>query len=251
MSERVKEVVDAIISSIRATMIEKQVTVKEYRAGILYLHELGLKGEIPLLSDVYFNSTAVENENRIYKGTRSDLEGPYYLADSPFITDEIKTLDDVEGEAMIIRGAITSVDGEPIANAELDIWHSTPDGRYSGIHDGVPQDCYRGRVITNDEGRYSVKSTTPIPYEIPSQGMTGQLLQMLGNHTWRPAHIHIKTKKKGFHELTTQAYFEGGDWTENDCCSGVCNSGVNIIAEKHEDGVRIMDIDLVLDKEVI
>ena len=42
-------------------------------------------------------------------------------------------------------------------------------------------------------------------------------------------------------------YFEGGEWTDNDCCSGKCNQGQNSIPEKHEDGARIMDVDIEMD----
>lgn len=247
MNERVFEVVTAVVEAVRGALTEKKVTLEEYRAAVNFLNKTAAAGELPLMSDVYFNITIVENENAQHGGTLSDLEGPYYLPDAPFVTDEIKTMDEFDGEPMIIQGQVTDIDGQPVADAVLDIWQSTPDGKYSGIHDGIPVEYYRGKVRTDGEGRYRVRSTVPVPYEIPNQGPTGELLQMMGSHTWRPAHIHFKAQKVGYHPLTLQAYFERGEWVNDDCCSGKCNEGQNIIPEKYEDGARIMEVNIVMD----
>ncbi|MCY4427928.1 MAG: catechol 1,2-dioxygenase [Halieaceae bacterium] len=248
MKDRVHDVVTAVIESVRQALTEKQVTLEEYRAAVNFLNETAAAGELPLLSDVYFNITIVENENAQHQGTRADLEGPYYLPNAPFLEDEIKTMEAFEGEAMLIQGRVTDTAGAPLAGAVLDIWQSTPDGKYSGIHDNIPVEYYRGKVRTDSEGRYRIKSTVPVPYEIPNKGPTGKLLQMMGSHTWRPAHIHFKAMADGHHPLTMQAYFEGGEWVNDDCCSGKCNEGQNIIPKKYEGGTRVMDIDIVLDK---
>jgi len=246
--DRIQEVASAIIDSVRRALDEQNVTMEEYRAGIQYLAKTAQAGELPLMLDVYFNIAVVNNQNKLHQGTRSDLEGPYYLPDSPFVEDEIKTMAEFEGETMVIQGQVTNTEGEALPGAVIDIWQSTPHGKYSGYHDNIPKDFYRGKVRTDSEGRYRVKSTTPVPYEIPNQGPTGELLRTMGSHTWRPAHIHFKAQADGHHNLTMQAYFEGGDYNDDDCCSGKCNEGQNIIARKYEDGVRIMDIDLVLAK---
>ncbi|MEO1080177.1 MAG: dioxygenase [Pseudomonadota bacterium] len=247
MSDRVKEVVDAIVGGIRQALTDKKVTHDEYRAGLMYLKETAENGELPLMLDVFFNITIVENENAAHEGTRSDLQGPYYLPDAPFVDGEIKTMDEFEGKPVLVRGTVTDTGGNPVGDAVLDIWQSTPDGKYSGIHDDIPVDYYRGKVRTAADGSYSVRTTEPVPYQIPGQGKTGALLRAMGSHTWRPAHIHFKVSKEGFHPITMQAYFEGGDYVNDDCCSGKCNEGQNVFAEKYEDGVRVMDVDIVMD----
>ncbi len=245
---RVQEVASAIIESIRRTLDDKNVTMEEYRAGVNYLNATAQAGELPLICDVYFNITVVNNRNKLHQGTGSDLEGPYYLPDSSFVEDEIKTMEEFEGEPMVIQGRVTNTEGEALAGAVIDIWQSTPHGKYSGYHDNIPREYYRGKIKTDSHGRYRVKSTTPVPYEIPNQGPTGALLRTMGSHTWRPAHIHFKAHAEGHRDLTTQAYFEGGAYNGDDCCSGKSIDGQNIIPKKYEDGVRIMDIDLVLAK---
>lgn len=32
-----------------------------------------------------------------------------------------------------MRGWVTDLDGQPVSGAVIEVWHSTPDGRYSGI----------------------------------------------------------------------------------------------------------------------
>src|SRR3546814_16138534 len=77
-------------------------------------------------------------------------------------------------------------------------------------------DYYRGKLVTDSQGNYRVRTTMPVPYQIPYEGPTGRLLGHLGSHTWRPAHVHFKVRKDGFEPLTTQYYFEGGKWVDDD-----------------------------------
>jgi len=247
MSNRIAEVVDAVVASVRSALVEKQVTPGEYRAALQHLAQTAEAKEIPLLVDVFCNITIVEIENGKRKGTRSDLQGPYYLPNAPFVEEEIKTMEEFGGEPMLIRGSVKDVDGKPLDGAVLDIWQSTPDGKYSGFHDNIPVEYYRGKVRTGADGRYKVKSTVPVPYQIPNKGPTGALLEMMEGHSWRPAHIHFKVNKPGYHDLTMQAYFEDGEWNDDDCCSGLATQGVGVIPKKYEGDTRIMEVNFVVD----
>src|SRR3546814_19064322 len=62
---------------------------------------------------------------------------------------------------LIIRGTVSSDTGESLAGAVIDVWHSTPDGLYSGIHDNIPVDYYRGKLVTDSQGNYRVRTTMP------------------------------------------------------------------------------------------
>ena len=250
MSNRIETVVAAIVEGVRDALVKHDVTFEEYRAGIKYLLEVASAGEIPLLADVFFNTTICDIENRNFGGTPSTIEGPYYLENMPVIpnggTLRLYELD--KGEPLILRGRLTASDSKPISGAVVDVWHSTPDGLYGGFHGDIPAECYRGQLITDADGRYEVKTTVPVPYQIPSQGPTGALLASMGRHSWRPAHVHYKIRKEGFHELTTQAYFEGGDYVTDDCCEGV--HAANIKPEARENGVRVIEYNFNLVRAV-
>lgn len=244
MSNRVETVVTSIVEGIRNALTRNDVTFDEYRQGIKYLLGNAASGELPLLIDVFFNTTICDIENRTIGGSTSTLEGPYYLEDAPFVDGQLKLYQHDNGEPLILRGRVTDGDSRPVAGAVIDVWHSTPDGFYGGIHKDIPADCYRGKLISNADGRYEVRTTLPVPYQIPHEGPTGALLDSMGRHSWRPAHVHYKVRRDGFHPLTTQAYFEGGAYVDSDSCQGVFQD--NIKPEVRENGIRVVEYDFNL-----
>lgn len=246
MTNRIDAVVRSITEGIRSALKEQGVTFDEYRLGIKYLLESSEAKELPLLIDVLFNTTIVEIQDKISKASASDLEGPYFSEDAPQVSDKIQTMEEFGGDPMVLRGKISDTNGNPVPDATLFIWSSTPDGKYSGFHDNIPVGYYRGKLLTGSDGTYEVESTVPVPYQIPNAGPTGALLNAMGRHSWRPAHVHYKVRKKGFRELTTQAYFEGGDWVGDDCCEGKLTDDF-VISEKLEDGKLIVDVNLTIE----
>ena len=61
----------------------------------------------------------------------------------------------------------------------------------------------------------------PPPYEIPKDGPVGRLLEALGRHAWRPAHLHLKVSHPRHEQLTTMVYFEGDPWLNSDTINSV------------------------------
>jgi chlorocatechol 1,2-dioxygenase len=248
MSERVKEIVPDLIEAVRNVLRHHKVTFDEYRAGFGYMIGVQEAKEIPLLLDALLNSTIVEIENQTRGGTKADIQGPYYLDENyPLVTKALAVRpEDADAEDMIIRGCVTDLAGRPVSGAEIDIWHSTPDGLYSGIHDNIDRKYYRGRVLTDEDGHYSVTSKTPVAYQIPNQGPTGELLEKhLGRHSWRPAHIHFWVRCVGKRDLINQAYFEGGDYVGDDCCE---TDHLDLVVPKvYENGRRVMQVNFALE----
>lgn len=127
------------------------------------------------------------------------------------------------GERLVFSGAVKTPDGQPIVGALLDVWHAdaTVPGTYSNIHPDQPDFNLRGKLQTDEQGRFDLKTIRPAPYRIPDQGPTGQLLNALGRHAWRPAHIHVKISADGYQPLTTQLYFQGDEFLDSDVASAV------------------------------
>lgn len=245
-TNRVNTVVSSIIEGVRNALRDNDVSMDEYRAGIMFLAKAMKAGEIPLMTDVFFNTTVVEIGNRKTRGSVNDLQGPYFRPDAPMVTDEIKTMEEFGGTPMEMRGTVKDLDGNPVAGAIINVWSSTPDGKYSGFHDDIPVEYYRGKIKTDENGGYKVRSTVPVPYQIPHHGPTGELMRAMGRHTWRPAHVHYMIEADGFQKLVTQAYFEGGDYVGDDSCGGMHTDDF-VIPEIYEGVTRIMEIDFVLD----
>nr|AAC35836.2 chlorocatechol 1,2-dioxygenase [Delftia acidovorans]ADM86744.1 chlorocatechol 1,2-dioxygenase [Delftia acidovorans] len=246
MNERVKQVASALVDAIQKTLTEQRVTEEEWRAGVGYMMKLAEAKEMDLLLDVFFNHTIVDLKAQATRGSTPAIQGPYFLEGAPVVAGALKTYEDDSHHPLVIRGAVRTDDGAPAAGAVIDVWHSTPDGKYSGFHDQIPTDLYRGKVVADAQGKYAVRTTMPAPYQIPNKGPTGVLLEMMGSHTWRPAHVHFKVRKDGFVPLTTQYYFEGGDWVDSDCCKGVAPDLV--MPAKTEGGAQVMAIDFVIER---
>ena len=245
--ERINTVVSSIVKKVREAILENDVTMEEYRVAIGFLAKVMKAGEIPLMVDVFFNTTVVAAGNKKTRGSSNDLQGPYYREDAPLVPDgKIKTMEEFGGEPMELRGVVKDIKGKPVAGALIDVWSSTPDGKYSGFHDNIPVEYYRGKQRTDSKGRYKFTSTVPVPYQIPHHGPTGELMRAMGRHTWRPAHVHYMIQADGYQKLVTQAYFEGGDYVGDDSCEGM-HTDEFVMPKVIEDGKRIVDIDFVLD----
>ena len=247
-NNRTDAVVSAIVDGVRQALRDHDVTFEEFRMGIGHLQKTAEAKELPLLIDLFFNTTIVENTNKDSEASPNDLQGPYFIEDVPDVTASgvIKTMPHDKEQPMLLRGHVRDTTGAPVEGATLWIWSSTPDGKYGGFHDKIPGDFYRGKITTGANGEYLAESTVPVPYQIPHSGPTGALLDMMGRHSWRPAHVHYKVRKPGFKEMTTQAYFEGGDWVDDDCCEGKHTNDF-VIPEKYEDGKRLMDVDFIIE----
>lgn len=249
-NNRLDQVVKTISDAVREAVRAENVTFAEYREAIGFMMKVAESGELPLFIDLFLNAAVVSviNSNAQAGVSPSDMEGPYFLDAAPLVTDgKIKTLDAyADDEPLVVRGTVKDPSGAPLGNVIVDIWSSTPDGKYSGIHDNIPVDYYRGKVRTDDQGRFSAETTVPVPYQIPNSGPVGALLEMMGRHSWRPAHVHLKVRHPGYQELITQLYFEEDQWLKSDCCEGIIPSEF-IYPRLIEDGKRVLEAGLVIE----
>ncbi|MDP8929627.1 MAG: catechol 1,2-dioxygenase [Actinomycetota bacterium] len=229
------DVMEALLGIIKT----HQVTWDEYRAATEWLTEAGNQGyEIPLLLDVLLSPTVDDVNFGDQGGTESNVEGPFHVPDAPMLERPhvLPRREDEPGEILMFSGTVRSTDGSALAGAVLDIWQANGAGEYSHFHPGVPDYNLRGRLRTDDEGRFQFETVFPSPYEIPNRGATGKLLAALGRHCFRPGHIHFKLGHERARSLTTQIYFEGDPWIDSDVVGAVKAPLVTKIA--WEDGDR-------------
>ena len=115
------------------------------------------------------------------RGTQGTILGPYhlpiYLLEVPF---ELPRRPDEEGDRVGFTGRVTGEDGEPLAGAELDVWDADAKGLYSGFDPSLPEGILRGKVLTDADGRYEVRTIVPAPYTIPEDGPTGAMVHAAG-----------------------------------------------------------------------
>jgi catechol 1,2-dioxygenase len=222
---RVQAIFDDVLTALVAVLTKHKVSYEEYRVATAWLTRAGQEPyEIPLLLDVFLSSTIDDYLNVAEKGsTESNVEGPFYVPSAPSLEEPyvLPRRNDEPGEPLVFSGTVKATDGSPLAGATLDVWQANGAGEYSHFHPGVPDYNLRGHLRTDAQGRFEFETVLPVPYEIPKAGATGQLLNALGRHAFRPAHVHFKVTHKDARPLTTQIYFESDPWIDSDVVGAV------------------------------
>ncbi len=113
------------------------------------------------------------------------------------------------GPPLAVRVRLQDRAGAPVAGAEVDVWHSSPEGLYENQDPSQAEMNLRGRFISDAQGRFSFNTVLPAGYPIPDEGPVGELLRSAGRHKFRPAHLHFMVYKPGFKTLISQLYVAG------------------------------------------
>lgn len=139
--------------------------------------------------------------------TAADIMGPFYPVSRPL--DEDADLTQVRGESgtaegrvIEIHGRVVNTNGEPVANATVEMWQANAHGRYAHASDpntSAPLDpAFQGfgKQVTNASGEFRFRTIVPGPYPVADD--SGQ---------WtRTPHLHFDIR--GMHDrLVTQVYF--------------------------------------------
>jgi len=245
---RINLVARDLLSRIHDVIREHHVTYPEYQAVKQWLIEVGQSGEWPLFLDVFVEHVVEEVATSDRHGSQGTIEGPYYLPGQVPLpaAATLPMRDGEKGEPLVFAGQVRAVGGTPLAGARLDIWHADADGLYSGFAPGVPAGNLRGLVTADETGRFEIRTMLPAPYEIPKDGPTGQLIAAAGWHAWRPAHLHLMVSAPGYRKLTTQLYFDGGQWLDSDVAQAV-KPELILRPETGPGGTRHANYDFVLD----
>lgn len=222
--ERVKRITQRVVSDIFKTIEEFDVTPAEFWAAMSYLTELGQRNEYGLVAaglgiEHFFDLRidAQEREAGLEGGTPRTIEGPLYLSDAPLSQGEARLDDGTEqGEVLFMEGQVRDAGGQPIPGAVVDVWHANTRGGYSFFDPSQQPWNLRRRIETDAEGRYRFRSILPSGYGCPPDGPTQKLLDQLGRHGRRPAHVHFFVSAPGYRRLTTQVNIAGDEYLHDD-----------------------------------
>ncbi|WP_017975550.1 catechol 1,2-dioxygenase [Actinopolyspora halophila] len=245
---RVSALVKALLDSVHETIRTHEVTYSEFQAAKQWLIEVGEGGEWPLFLDVFVEHEVEEVAAASQQGSKGSILGPYYIPEAvklPAVTS-LPMRADEQGTPLVFAGQILDTEGASVAGAELDIWHADHEGYYSGFAPHLPEGNLRGVVVADDDGRFEISTIEPAPYQIPTDGPTGQLIQAAGWHPWRPAHLHLIVRAPGYRSITTQLYFAGGNWLDNDVAQATKPELV-LAPQPQSDGAVRQEYDFVLE----
>lgn len=136
--------------------------------------------------------------------TAEEILGPFYPLRPPADQDSDLTVvagasSRAVGQVLYLSGRVTDLRGEPVANADIEIWQANAAGRYThpGDRNPAPLDPHfdgYARIRTAADGSYRIKTIKPGAYPTPVAGWT------------RPPHIHFDVRGRAS-RLVTQMYF--------------------------------------------
>ena len=226
---RLAEALAPLIRHLHAAVKEIEPTQEEWFSAIQFLTATGhtctdWRQEFILLSDVMGISMLIDaiNNRKPSGASESTVLGPFHLPDAPELPLGSDICLDQKGEPMVIRGRILGIDGQPVAGAKIDVWQANDEGFYDVQQKGVQPDFnLRGVFRTNAAGEYWFKGVKPKFYPIPQDGPVGTLLNALGRHPYRPAHLHYIVSAKGFQTLTTHIFDPDDPYINSDAVFGV------------------------------
>lgn len=220
-NSRVKAVIRRIVGDLYATFEDLEVTEDEFWYALHFFQQaapqygliapgLGFDHYLDVLMDAADSKAGVEG------GTPRTIEGPLFVEGAPIKDQSDDMRIGEEGQHTELSGVVLDVDGNPIEGALVNIWHAGMSGGYSHFDPNLPEYAYRRQIRTGADGKYHVTTTMPPGYSVPPGSETEQLLDALGRHGKRPAHIHFFVAAAGYRHLTTQINIDGDPYLHDD-----------------------------------
>jgi protocatechuate 3,4-dioxygenase beta subunit len=242
---RLKAIMEVVTRKLHEAVKEIEPTQEEWMEAILFLTRTGQmcnewRQEFILLSDTLGVSMLVDaiNNRKPSGASESTVLGPFHVQDAPELPMGANICLDQKGEDMVISGRILDTQGRPIEGAVLDVWQANDEGFYDVQQLGIqPEFNLRGVFRTGADGRYWFRAVKPKFYPIPHDGPVGKMLDHLGRHPYRPAHLHYILKAEGFETLITHIFDPHDPYINSDAVFGVKQS---LLADFHlvDDAVR-------------
>jgi len=249
---RLLEIMTCMVQHLHAFAREVQLTEAEWFKGIEFLTRCGhmtdaKRQEFILLSDVLGLSmlTVAMNNDKPAGCTEATVFGPFHVEGAPPVDKGGDMAHGARGTPCIVRGAVRSLDGHPLAGAVMDVWQSDEEGLYDVQRPELKHPQARGVTRTDEEGRFHFKSILAVPYAIPHDGPVGRMLQATGRHPWRPAHLHFRVQANGHETLITHVFRNHSEYLDSDAVFGVRKSLVCDWVPQ-DDGSFLLEFDFVL-----
>lgn len=229
---RLREVMSVLVKHLHAAVKEIEPTHEEWLQGIKFLTEVGQtcsdwRQEFILLSDTLGVSMLVDaiNHRRPNGATENTILGPFYVPEAPRYEHGANICLDGKGEPMVVRGRVLDTAGKPIAGALIDVWQTNDDGFYDVQQKNVQPDWNLRGVFTSDEkGEYWYRSVKPRYYPIPDDGPVGKMLDALGRHPNRAAHVHYIVSAPSYDPVITHIFTPDCRYLAEDAVFGVKDS---------------------------
>ncbi len=249
---RLKKILHSLVQHLHDFAREVELTEAEWMQGIEFLTATGhmtdaKRQEFILLSDTLGLSmlTVAMNQQKPAGCTEATVFGPFHVADAPHYAHGEDVANGAVGTPCLVRGSVRGLQGEPVANAVIDVWQADADGKYDVQYPGQQEQRARGVLRSGADGRFHFKSIVANAYPIPDDGPVGAMLRATKRHSMRPAHLHFMIEAPGYETLVTHVFRDGDAYLDSDAVFGVRQS---LVADwvAQADGSYTLDFDFVL-----
>ena len=225
---RLKAITRELLEAVMTVIVKHDVTESEFWNAVTFFQNgaaefglivpgIGIEHFLDLVMD------ARDAETGLTGGTPRTIEGPLYVAGAPLVEGEaMLSQDEDDTDTLFMTGVISGPEGEPVKDAILHVWHANSQGWYSHFDPTGTQSPFnnRRRIKIGADGRYAFHSKMPSGYSVPPGGATDVLMQALGRHGNRPAHVHFFIEAPGYRTLTTQINFGDDPFARDDFAFG-------------------------------
>lgn len=243
---RLRQLIASLTTHLHQFVIENQLGEDEFETAVAFLTGIGqttnaTKNEVILASDILGISSLVAMINNPSgeecAASHAALLGPFWRANAPACQqgDNIARAG-TPGMTLEVSGLVYGADGRPLAGATVDVWQASPVGLYENQDPEQPDMNLRGRFITDDAGRYFLRSVRPAGYPVPTDGPCGDLLRAQKRHPFRPAHLHFMVSYTGHKVLITQVFADDAETLLSDPVFGVTAPLVGHFERLQRDG---------------
>jgi len=249
---RTREILLAGIAHLHAFVRDAQLTEPEFRRLCVAIARLGhattaSHNEVMLAAGSLGVSSLVcllNNRAPDGQGTTANLMGPFWRQGAPHTEPGGSIVrSPTPGDAVFVTAWVHDTQGCAVSDAEVDVWHASPEGYYENQDPQQADMNLRGRFTTDAQGCIRFRTVKPAGYPVPVDGPVGELLRAQGRPNMRPAHLHFLIHKPGYKTQFSQVYSSDDPHLENDAQFGVTQA---LIAhyERHDDARAAPETDL-------
>ena len=241
---RFREIMSALVRHLHDFARDVKLTEREFEQAVRYVVALGQHTNdshnvAVLMSGSLGFSTLIcllNNGNHGQTETAANLLGPFWRMHSPPTENGGSIVrSPTPGPAMFVNARVRETAGRPIEGAEVDVWHSSPEGFYEQQDPKQAHMNLRGKFTTDANGAFGFRSVKPAGYPIPIDGPAGDFVRATNRHHYRPAHLHFLIYKPGFKTLISQIYVNDDERLDSDVQFGVTRALIGDYV-RHDNG---------------
>src|ERR1700710_433478 len=222
---RAKFLLQELVKSLHDYVAKTGLTFEEWEYAIDFLTRTGqkctpIRQEFILLSDVLGVSMLVDAVNHRERegATETTVLGPFYVGEHKVMPHGTDVSANLPGERMFVQSRVTDLNGKPLANVPVDIWHADDEGYYDSQKPDYETagPSSRARFVTDAEGKFFFRTILPCSYPIPTDGPVGEMILQVRRHPMRPAHVHFLVNAPRHQPLIASVFIEGDKYLVSD-----------------------------------